>query len=309
MKTQGFIFGIALGDAMGVPVEFMSRKHLKTSPVVDMRAFGTHHQPQGTWSDDTSLAFCLVEELIEGFDLLRLGNRFCRWYNDAYWSTHGYIFDVGVSTRNAIDRLQKGVSPLHSGESDEYSNGNGSLMRILPLAYYVKNRSIADRFALVKQVSGITHAHIRSVIGCFFAIEYLIALMKGKEKYEAYLYTQNMVRDYLASLQVKTSELELYNRILFDDITHTPEEEIFSSGYIVHTLEACLWSFLTTTSFADAVLKGINLGDDTDTIGSVTAAWAGYYYGFEAIPQAWVDGMQRKDDIIDLSQRFAQKFF
>ncbi|WP_026994338.1 ADP-ribosylglycohydrolase family protein [Flectobacillus major] len=308
MKSKGLIFGIATGDALGVPVEFMSRKHLKTNPVVGMRAYGTHHQPAGTWSDDTSLSLCLVEQLIEGFDLNQLSARICDWYDKGYWTAHGAMFDVGIATRNAIDRLLKDVSPLNSGECDEYSNGNGSLMRILPLAFYVQNKPIDERFKIIKAVSGITHGHTRTIIGCFFAIEYLLNLLQKQEKFQAYSTTQNTVRDYLLSIQTKHAELELYSRILFDDISKTDESEIFSSGYILHTLEASLWAFLITDNFKDAVLKGINLGDDTDTIGSVTGAIAGLYYGFEQIPNEWIQQIARQQDIEELCQRFSQKF-
>lgn len=308
MKSKGLLFGIAIGDSLGVPVEFMSRKHLKAHPVVDMRAYGTHHQPAGTWSDDTSLSFCLAEQLVEGFDLDGLAKKFCDWYDNGYWTAHGAFFDVGIATRNAIDRLLKGVSPLNSGECDEYSNGNGSLMRTLPIVYYTQNKSIEERCSIIKMVSGITHGHTRTLIGCFFATEYLLNLMKGKEKHEAYSLTQNTVRDYLLSVQVKPAELELYSRLLFDDISKTDESEIFSSGYILHTLEASLWAFLTTDDFKSAVLRGVNLGDDTDTIGSVTGGIAGFYYGFEQIPSDWIEQLAQKDKIEDLANRFSAKF-
>lgn len=306
MHSKGLLFGIATGDALGVPVEFMSRKHLQAKPVVGMREYGTHHQPAGTWSDDTSMSFCLAEQLIVGYDLEQLAERFCKWYQYNYWSATGTMFDIGVSTRNAIDKMLKGISPLLSGEANDYSNGNGSLMRILPLAFYLKNKAIEQRFSIVKEVSSITHAHIRTIIGCFFAVEFVINLLKEENKFEAYYETQNTVRDYLHLIQVKTQEIELYNRILFDDISAIPQEEIFSSGYILHTLEASLWAFLTTDNFKDAVLKGINLGDDTDTIGSVTGGMAGLYYGFDQIPTEWIHLLARKEDIFDLTERFSK---
>jgi ADP-ribosyl-[dinitrogen reductase] hydrolase len=304
MHTKGLLFGIAIGDAMGVPVEFMSRKHLACNPVVGMRAFGTHHQPAGTWSDDTAMSMLLVEQLIEGYDVQKLANRFCNWYQYNDWTPHGQIFDMGVATRNAMDKLCKGVSALQSGECDDYSNGNGSLMRILPLAVHLQNRPIDERFRVVKEVSGITHAHIRSVIACFFAVEFVISLLRGKDKCDAYYETQNLVRDYLHLINVKTSEIELYNRILFDDISCMQEDEIFSSGYVLHTLEASLWAFLRTNSFEEAVLKAVNLGDDADTIGSITGGFAGLFYGFEQIPNEWVEVLAEREKIEKLAVRF-----
>jgi ADP-ribosyl-[dinitrogen reductase] hydrolase len=305
MHTKGLLFGIAIGDALGVPVEFMSRKHLQANPVMGMREFGTHHQPAGTWSDDSSMSFLLVEQLIKGYDVEGLGKQFCQWYQYNYWTPHGDIFDMGVATRNAMDKVAKGVSALQSGECDDYSNGNGSLMRILPLAIYLQNKPIDQRFCITKEVSGITHSHIRTVIGCFFAIEFMIQLLAGKDKCDAYSETQNIVRDYLHLIDIKSSEIELYNRILFDDISRIPEQDIYSSGYVLHTLEASLWAFLTTENFKDAVLKAVNLGDDADTIGAITGGMAGLFYGFEQIPEEWINQLARKEDIENLVQRFS----
>ncbi len=304
MHTKGLIFGIAIGDALGVPVEFMSRKHLQANPVVGMREFGTHHQPAGTWSDDSTMSFLLVEQLIEGYDIEGLGKKFCQWYQYNYWTPHGEIFDMGVATRNAMDKLAKGISASESGECDDYSNGNGSLMRILPLANYLQNKSIDQRFCITTEISSITHSHIRSIIGCFFAVEFMIQLLKKKDKCDAYYETQNIVRDYLHLINIKSSEIELYNRILFDDIACIPEKDIYSSGYVIHTLEASLWAFLTTNNFKDAVLKAVNLGDDADTIGSITGGMAGLFYGFEQIPEGWINQLVRTKDIEALALNY-----
>ena len=304
MHTKGLLFGIAIGDALGVPVEFMSRKHLQANPVIGMRKFGTHHQLAGTWSDDSAMSFLLVEQLIEGYDIEELAKKFCQWYQYNYWTPHGHIFDMGVATRNAMDKIAKGVSALESGECNDYSNGNGSLMRILPLAIYLQNKPIDQRFCITKEVSGITHSHIRSVIGCFFAVEFVIQLLKEKDKCDAYYEAQNVVRDYLHLINIKSSEIELYNRILFDDISRIPEQDIYSSGYVLHTLEASLWAFLTTDNFKDAILKAVNLGDDADTIGSITGGMAGLFYGFEQIPEEWVNQLAKRNDIEELAFRW-----
>ena len=304
MHTKGLLFGIAIGDALGVPVEFMSRKHLQANPVVGMREYGTHHQPAGTWSDDSAMSFLLVEQLIEGYDIEGLGKKFCQWYQYNYWTPHGEIFDIGVATRNALDKVAKGVSALESGECDDYSNGNGSLMRILPLAIYLQDKPIDQRFCITKEVSGITHSHIRSVIGCFFAVEFVIQLLKRKDKCDAYYEAQNIVRDYLHLIDIKSTEIELYNRILFDDISRIPEQDIYASGYVLHTLEASLWAFLTTDNFKEAVLKAVNLGNDADTIGAITGGMAGLFYGVEQIPKEWINQLARTKDIENLGMRY-----
>jgi len=304
MHTKGLLFGIAIGDALGVPVEFMSRKHLQVTPVIGMREHGTHHQPAGTWSDDSAMSFLLVEQLIEGYDIEGLGKKFCQWYQYNYWTPHGEIFDIGVATRNALDKVAKGISALESGECDDYSNGNGSLMRILPLAIYLQDKPIDQRFCITKEVSGITHSHIRSVIGCFFAVEFVIQLLKSKDKCDAYYEAQNIVRDYLHLIDIKSTEIELYNRILFDDISRIPEQDIYASGYVLHTLEASLWAFLTTDNFKEAVLKAVNLGNDADTIGAITGGMAGLFYGVEQIPEEWINQLAGTKNIENLGMRY-----
>ncbi|MGB4437301.1 MAG: ADP-ribosylglycohydrolase family protein, partial [Acetomicrobium sp.] len=137
-KVIGGLLGLCIGDALGVPVEFQSREKLKRNPVKDMMGYGTHNQPPGTWSDDSSLAFCLAESLCNGFDLQDIADKFVKWMYEGYWTPWGKAFDVGHTTQIAISRLKKGVDPLESGPTDERSNGNGSLMRILPLIFYVE---------------------------------------------------------------------------------------------------------------------------------------------------------------------------
>jgi ADP-ribosylglycohydrolase len=304
-QVRGALLGLVVGDALGVPVEFMSRRHLHEHPVTDMRGYGTHHQPPGTWSDDSALTFQLVETLIEGYDSKRLAERFVRWYVWNEWTPHGSVFDVGIATRSAIDRLEKGTDPEQAGECDEYANGNGALMRVLPLAFVLKTRPMQERYELVCRVASLTHRHIRSKIACFFYVELLIRLLKGDEKHEAFTHTQHRVRDYVNSLNIQPDECELFTRLFYDDLAHVPETEIFSSGYVVHTLEASLWSFLTTNSYPEAVLRAVNLGDDSDTSGSVTGGLAGLTYGPEAIPAEWVAALARRDAIEDLIRRFA----
>jgi ADP-ribosyl-[dinitrogen reductase] hydrolase len=193
MKNQAkaVLFGVAIGDALGVPVEFKDRELLEKNPVTDMFGHGTHNQPPGTWSDDSSLTFCLAENLCQGYDLQDLANRFIKWREHSYWTPHGKVFDIGIATSKAIRYLSNGVSPIFGGGTDENSNGNGSLMRILPLAFYVKNLPVEARFDCIKQVSSLTHAHIRSLLACFIYLEMALEIMQGKEKMQAFENTKN----------------------------------------------------------------------------------------------------------------------
>jgi ADP-ribosylglycohydrolase len=301
-KVVGGILGLAIGDALGVPVEFSARETLQRFPVVDMRAFGVHHQPRGTWSDDSSLTFCLAESLIEkkGIDYQDIGNRFVLWYTKAYWTAHKRVFDIGNTTRFAIARLFDGKDPLMAGDNDENSNGNGSLMRILPLAFFLKEYSLDERFEIVKNVSSITHRHIRSVICCFYYIEFAIQLLEGHDKFLIYNNLQIEIRAFLENRNIKISEINLLNRLLKDDISLLEEEAIRSSGYVLHTLEASIWCLLTSNDYAETVLKAVNLGSDTDTTGAVVGGLAGILYGEEGIPDEWETQLVKSEEIREL---------
>jgi ADP-ribosylglycohydrolase len=157
---RSVLFGVAIGDALGVPVEFFPRHIIRDNPIKDMKGYGTHNQPPGTFSDDSSLTFCLAEALTEDFDLNTIGQNFVKWLFEKYWTAHGTVFDVGNGTRDAIALLAKGTRPDLAGGIDSYSNGNGSLMRIAPLLFYIKDRSIEERYTITKLVSSITHGHV-----------------------------------------------------------------------------------------------------------------------------------------------------
>ena len=316
--ARAALLGLAVGDALGVPVEFLSRVARRQDPVTGMRAFGTHRQPAGTWSDDSSLTFCLAETLARtggrngSPDLADFARRSINWLDEAYWTAHGKVFDVGIATADAIRQLRNGKSPLTSGGTAENSNGNGSLMRILPLCFYLLDRSIEERFRIISDVSGVTHAHPRSVLACFIYLEIARQLILGLPKAEAYSTAVQQVNEYLTSSSVVSeAEIMCFHRVL--RITRAPyesqvlvncrESEISSSGYVVHTLEAALWCLLKHDTYAATVLAAVNLGDDTDTTGAVAGGLAGLAYGEAGIPAEWLAVLARRADIEDLAQR------
>ena len=304
---KDILLGVAVGDALGVPVEFESRGEIARNPVTDMRGYGTYHLPPGTFSDDSSLTFCLAEALTQEFDLSTVAQNFIAWRDENYWTPRGEVFDIGIATSAAIDRLIKGALPDRAGGTDEKSNGNGSLMRILPLLSYVFDKPINERYEITRQVSSITHAHVRSVIGCFYYLEFARQLAFGISKQDIYENLQLTVLPFLQSMNIDQAEITAYNRLLTRNIADLPEAELFSSGYVVHTLEASIWCLLTTDTYAEAVLKAVNLGDDSDTTGAVTGGLAGLAYGYENIPEAWVNTLARREDILDLAERLEKK--
>lgn len=297
------LFGVAIGDALGVPVEFKSRDAIWRTPVLDMMGYGTYNQPPGTFSDDSTMTFCLAEALTGDFTLDRVAQYFVDWVQRNYWTAHNEVFDIGIATRQAIDRLANGVQPELAGGMSVDSNGNGSLMRILPLLFYIAEMPAEARFRLTKQVSSITHAHIRSVIACFYYLEYARLLLKGNDRFTAYRTLQTALPPFFQSLSINPKEIAMLDRLLKGDIEQQPEADIFSSGYVIHTLEASIWCLLTTTSYREATLKAVNLGFDTDTTGAVTGGLAGLLYGFATIPPEWVAQLARRNDIDELADR------
>lgn len=298
------LFGLAVGDALGVPVEFQSRTYLKQNPVTEMFGFGTHHQPIGTWSDDSSLAFCLAESLCSDYDLNDIARNFVKWYSAELWTPHGKVFDIGIATTHAIHNIAKGHQPDLCGGFSESDNGNGSLMRILPLVFYLqKENDIEVIYQKVKEVSSITHAHFRSVFACFIYVIYCLEILKEKDKFEAYSEMKNTVSAFLKDKKFNPEEIQLFDRILKNDISKYDESEIQSSGYVLHSLEASFWCILNSDSYVETVLKAVNLGEDTDTTGAIAGGLAGIYYGIENIPQKWIENLVRAHDIKDLAER------
>lgn len=293
-KPLALIMGVAVGDALGVPVEFKKRG---TFHVSGMQGYGTHNQPPGTWSDDTSLTLALADNLLpESCGLSDVAWAFTEWYDRAAYTPHGKVFDVGNATAEAIKRLKKGVAPEKAGGSGERDNGNGSLMRIAPLAFYMFGiRKAEERFRIVREVSSLTHAHEWSVAACYIYVEMLNKLRMGRKKKTAYA---ELREDFARGVPfISKATLAKFVRTLENDISLLPEEEIRSSGFVIDTLEAAFWCFLTTDNYRDAVLKAVNLGEDTDTTGAVTGAMAGLAYGLDAIPQEWRDQLAAGEEI------------
>lgn len=306
-KIKSVLFGVAVGDALGVPVEFNDRQTISKNPVTDMIGYGTYNLPAGTWSDDSSLTFCLAEALTKDFDLNAIGQNFINWVHHQYWTPRGRVFDIGIGTRQAIDRIAKGEKPEFAGGSKDIDNGNGSLMRILPLLFYIKDKPINERYEITRQVSSITHGHIRSVIACFYYLEFAKQIWEGKDKFEIYRNLQTEVANHLTNLEINPKEIDLFDRLLKREIHTISEDEIQSSGYVLHTLEASIWCLLTTDNYKEAVLKAVNLGEDTDTTSAVTGGLAGLLYGFDNIPEIWLQQIARYDDIENLAERLADK--
>ena len=314
--TKAALLGLAVGDALGVPVEFIGRAARHRDPVVGMRGYGTHHQPPGTWSDDSSLTFCLAETLAPPGgraatpDLSDFARRASEWLDNSYWTATGFVFDVGGVTRHAIRKLRQGVAPAQAGPRTEADNGNGALMRILPLVFHAtwqaQNLDLNAAWALTEAVASVTHGHPRSTLGCFLYLLVARGVGQGLAPRAAYEQMRTVAVPWLhnGSLPAVVEDKQ-YQRVLDGSLPRLAEAQIQSSGYVVHTLEAALWCLLTQESYAATVLAAVNLGDDTDTTAAVAGGLAGLAYGEAAIPADWLAVLARRTDIEDLAARLA----
>jgi len=250
------IWGLVTADALGVPYEFKRRDSFKVS---EMIGYGTHNQPVGYWSDDSSMMLATLCSFIEKseIDYTDIMTRFLEWRNDGEYSPGGICFDIGMAVNRALDRFEMGYAPLKCGGKKTYDNGNGSLMRILPIAF------VPHTFRNVAELSAITHANEISVMGCRHYIQFAESLMQGMSKEAA-----------LASLSECSDEYENLK-----SISSLPRARISSSGYIVDSLKAAIWCFMNTESYRDCVITAVELGDDTDTVAAIAGGIAGIYYG------------------------------
>lgn len=303
-KTENGIVGLAIGDALGTPVEFVKRQALMENPIREMIGYKSHNVPKGCWSDDTSMTLATIDSIIKSkkIDTYSMADNFIKWFRKAEYTATGKVFDIGRTTIQALAKYElKVCEPLQCGEEGEYSNGNGSLMRILPIAYYcfAKNLKEDEIIRIVREVSSITHRHEVSILGCYIYVRFAIELLRGSSIKIAYSKIKKI--DYsMFSNNAKSK----YKRLLMEDISKYELDEINSTSYIVDTLEAVIWVLLNTKNFNEAIIGAINLGDDTDTVGACTGGLAGIYYGIDSIKAEWKHDLLKFDYLIELCRRF-----
>jgi ADP-ribosylglycohydrolase len=271
-----------------------------------MRGFGSHNQPAGTWSDDSSLLLCSADSLVRHeFDTEDMGKRFLAWYREELWTPRGRVFDVGVATSRALGRIANGMRAEVAGGDDQYSNGNGSLMRIIPVSLrfaYEPTKQFLDR---VHRASAITHRHPRSLLACGLFSLVIRELLSGIDAKTAVAQALHHFRAFYEPDPYWGAELNYFKLLLAGDLADRAESEIDSSGYVIHTLTASLWCLLTTSGYKECVLKAVNLGGDTDTTGCVAGGLAGVAYGAQSIPPEWIAQLARKGDLDCLFHEFA----
>lgn len=308
------MMGLVVGDALGMPVQFIPRNELKKRPVEMMEGYGTYNMPPGTWSDDSSMAIATLVSLCEkkDMDCQDIMERFAAWTTEGEYTPAGKAFDQGFTCMEAIGRYMITKDCKTCGKTGEWANGNGALMRIMPVCLYAYEKTKAGEWTLteavecVHQVSALTHNHIRSKIGCGIYYFMICCILDGEGSLQERLQkgVDEAVEFYRGNGE-NDAELEHYVRLFhLDTFTQVIEENIKSSGYVVDSLEAAVWSLITTDTLEEALLKAVNLGDDTDTVGAIAGGLAGLYYGYESIPEMWRESIIRRDWIEGLCKMY-----
>lgn len=303
-KILDCIIGHAVGDAMGVPTEFCAREKLLKNPVTDMIGFGSHPVPKGSWSDDTSMSIATMDAFINNNGEVNLKDimmNFYYWLKEGKFTPFNEVFDAGRTCVQAVVNFSYSLDEKTCGLKDINSNGNGSLMRMYPIALYAFYKGLLEEevINLVNQVSSLTHAHEISRLGCYIYTRYMMFLLSGLTKEEAYKKIRMI--DYSS---YSDEAIKAYNRILDNNIINLKIDDIKSSGYIVDTLEASLWILLNSKDYKEAIIASTNIGNDTDTIGAVTGSMAGVIYGIDSIPSKWVDTLIQKDYLYKIADNF-----
>lgn len=306
-KVQAMLYGFVIGDCLGFPVE--SKRPRGTYRLRDM--ISTHvSQPKGLWSDDTTLTLCLAESIAEHKGLLSLMKKFLQYESRGYLSPLGFAFGMGKTSRQAIRRFRDGLPLEDCGGKSENDNGNGALMRISPIMLVLEEGfSYQERFEIIKMYTELTHGHARSIVASVVYVELLRKLWQGKEFRSSW---REVYEDFMAEVDKESAYYEEFrehfSRVFADNFFDLVEDVIESRGYVMTTLEASIWCVGQSSSYEESVLRAVNLGGDTDTIGAITGSIAGLIYGLESIPKKWLEGIYRRDMIDEVIEKYISYF-
>lgn len=284
-RYRGCLLGLACGDAIGTTVEFRPRGQFAL--VTDMVGGGPFGLEPGQWTDDTSMALCLAVSLLQrgGFDPADQMARYVRWMHEGYLSSNGRCFDIGNTVRTALHVYLRTKEPF-AGSKDPQTAGNGSLMRLAPVPMrYARDLAHAER--LSAESSRTTHGAQEAVDACrLFGIMLALAL-QGESK-------ETVLFDSISRLRADQPLVPAVAAIGLGGYRDKPMREIQGTGYVVQSLEAALWSFHTTDSYQDAILRAVNLGDDADTTAAICGQIAGAVYGIAGIPAGWLEKLAQR---------------
>lgn len=316
------LYGFIVGDALGVPVEFMSRDKLKENSVSEMLENISRNTTKGYWSDDTAMTLCTMQSLIEMDELNfsihdSMMKNYRRWLEEGCMAVNNICFGIGQTIFKSLGRYRMSKSFLkYCAKNTESKNngGNGAMMRILPLILYLYNHDIPKyknlaedkknyrKYDVIEFNVGITHQYKVNVESCIFYAMFIFNLLDTKDLNKSYDLSIEQHLSWYGGCQ--TSELK---RVLTKSIISLDEEYIKSSGYVIDTLEASLWCIFNSNSYEETVLKAVNLGGDSDTIAAIAGSIAGIYYGFDSIPKRWLNELCKKELLEESIDKFILK--
>lgn len=301
-RYQGALLGLATGDAVGTTLEF--HRPGTFSPIDDMVGGGPFGLRPGEWTDDTSMALCLAESLVEqgGFDPRDQMERYVRWWKEGYYSVTGSCFDIGLTVRGALQHFLHTDDP-YAGPTSANTAGNGSLMRLapVPLAYASHPREAITKAG---ESSRTTHGATTAVDACRYFAGLLVGAVQGVSKEE-------LLADHYTPVPALWQEEPLHPaiaEIAAGSFTQCNPPHIQGTGYVVRSLEAALWAFSRSNNFRDGCLLAVNLGDDADTTGAIYGQLAGAYYGVNGIPEVWREKIAMRERILHLADGLATLF-
>ncbi|MDO5477505.1 MAG: ADP-ribosylglycohydrolase family protein [Eubacteriales bacterium] len=306
--TNG-IMSVIVGDALGNPVQFMSRdKVMQRGLVTGMEAGGVFHMPAGCWTDDGSMTLATLDSILQTgkIDPDDIMKKFIEWDRDGKYTPTGKAYDQGITCTEALYSYRKGKKWDRCGKTGENANGNGALMRIMPVCLFAAYQQFTDGLSdfkavmMAQHVTLMTHNHLRACTASglyYFMCRELLRdndggsfreiLQKGLDAGIRF-YQEHDLDDEMGHF-ARIRDLEALAQI--------PSEQVRSSGYVIHTIEAALWSLVTEESLPDSLLKAVNLGDDADTVGAVAGGLAGLYYGYEAVPEDWKRALKKRESL------------
>jgi ADP-ribosylglycohydrolase len=312
------MMGLIVGDALGVPVQFMTMEAIRNRErglVTGMESGGVYDMPEGTWSDDSSMAIATMASLLEKreVDLQDIMMRFVAWKTKGEYTPFGEAFDEGNTCSSAIYSFIQNNDVNSCGKTGEYANGNGALMRILPacLYYYERQKKICtsedEAIYGIHAIGSLTHNHLRSNMCCglyYFMAKHVIDGADDNVPLKQLLQAGLDEGRKFYGKDIRNLKEMSYLGRLFDlnEFEAIPEAEIASSGYVVDSIEAAVWCLITTDTFKDCLLKAVNLADDTDTVAAIAGGIAGLYYGYEQVPKEWLSVIKRREWIEDMCE-------
>ncbi|WP_203630562.1 ADP-ribosylglycohydrolase family protein [Lentilactobacillus fungorum] len=301
-RIKKIIIASMIADACGVPVESMKRG---TFQVTGMTGGGTYDQPAGSWSDDSSLTLCLMDNLVTGGSLADLFQKMIAYMMNGRYTPSGQLFDIGNATRKAVFNFAKGRPPLKCGDQSIYANGNGALMRIAPLAMTLLDEAnSAVRIQTIVQYTQMTHAHNISIVGSILYVELLRALLGGADLRSALepLYQK------VAEMPAYAKDSRQYKHLADPNFDQQPISAVKSTGYVVDSLEAAVWVNEQAKTYQEVVLTAVNLDDDTDTIAQLAAFMFACSHEMIDIPADWQQTLVMTAEARQIMTAFAEKF-